>query len=208
MLDPAATPAPTAQVPVRPPRAVLTMRSSDRMAGSVPAWVPPQGGRDSALSRIENAGERHFDDVLADALSYGPGGHKTRPIDEQPFGFGDLVDMVNPLHHIPLVGHVYRNITGDQIRPIAQIVGGAVFGGAAGAAGSLVNVIIEEETGRDITGNVIAMVRNAPDPEAPATRLAAAGSPVETLPGAALSFAALDHKPATEKPKMVWKFNE
>ena len=208
MLDPAsldATPRTTAQPT---PRAVLKMIRSDRMAGSVPAWVKPQGGHEESLSRISNAGERSFDAVLSDALSYTPDTAPPRPINDEPFGFGDLVDMVNPLHHIPLVGHIYREVTGDQIRPIAQIIGGAVFGGFAGAAGSLVNVIIEEETGKDITGNVIAMVMPESDPEHPAQRLAAAENPLQDLPGSALSFAALDHKPAVEKPKMVWKFNE
>lgn len=207
MIDPASASPSPAPAHFPPPRAVLKMISSDRMAGSVPAWVPPQGGRSAAISRIENAGARSFEDVLAEALSYTPVSSSTpRPISEEPFGFGDLVDMVNPLHHIPLVGHVYREMTGDQIRPISQIIGGAVFGGAIGAAGSLVNVIIEEETGRDITGNVVAMVMT--DPEAPVRRLTAAENPVQDLPGAALSFAALDHKPAAGKTRMVWKFNE
>ncbi len=206
MIDPASTMALPAPSSSPPPRAVLKMISSERMAGSVPAWVPPQGGRDEALSRIEHAGERSFDAVLAEALSYGPASGAARPINEEPFGFGDLVDMVNPLHHIPLVGHVYRELSGDRIRPIAQIIGGAVFGGGVGAASALANVIIEEETGKDIAGNVIAMVK--PDPSAPMTRLAAAENPLQTLPGNALGFVALDHAPVVAKGKMVWKFNE
>src|SRR5215470_6180450 len=30
------------------------------------------------------------------------------------FGFGDLVDIVNPLQHIPVVATIYRNMTGDR----------------------------------------------------------------------------------------------
>ena len=29
--------------------------------------------------------------------------------------FRDIVDLINPLHHIPLVGTLYRKITGDEM---------------------------------------------------------------------------------------------
>ena len=31
--------------------------------------------------------------------------------------------MINPLQHIPVVSYLYRQFTGDSIRPIGQIVG-------------------------------------------------------------------------------------
>ncbi len=49
-------------------------------------------------------------------------------------GFGDLVDLVNPLQHIPVVGHLYRHFSGDSIQPVIKIAGGALFGGPLGAA--------------------------------------------------------------------------
>jgi hypothetical protein len=67
------------------------------------------------------------------------------------FGFVDFFDMVNPLQHIPLVNLAYRKITGDTIKPISTVMGGALFGGPLGAAGGLVNVIIAEEAGRDMS---------------------------------------------------------
>ena len=54
------------------------------------------------------------------------------------FTFGDILDIVNPLQHIPIVGSIYRNITGDTIAPAMQIAGGALFGGPIGAVVSLV----------------------------------------------------------------------
>lgn len=77
------------------------------------------------------------------------------------FGFLDLLDMVNPLQHLPVVNVVYRAITGDEIKPISQIIGGAVFGGPAGVAGGLVNAVIREETGRDIDGHVRRFAQSA-----------------------------------------------
>ena len=48
-------------------------------------------------------------------------------------GFRDLLDIVNPLQHIPVIGHIYRSISGDTIHPIMKIAGGALFGGPIGA---------------------------------------------------------------------------
>ena len=47
----------------------------------------------------------------------------------QSYGFGDIVDVINPLHHVPVVGMVYRNLTGDNLHPASQIIGGAIYGG-------------------------------------------------------------------------------
>ena len=55
-------------------------------------------------------------------------------------GFADLLDMVNPLQHIPVIGSIYRQISGDEIRPIIKIAGGALFGGPLGAAFSVASV--------------------------------------------------------------------
>lgn len=69
--------------------------------------------------------------------------------DEGGFGFFDLLDMINPLQHIPVVGTIYRAITGDEIRSISRIIGGAVFGGPLGAAGGLMTAVIEDGTGKE-----------------------------------------------------------
>jgi hypothetical protein len=70
------------------------------------------------------------------------------------FDFGDIIDIINPLQHIPIVSTVYRKITGDEIGPIARIAGGTLFGGPIGAASSVVNVLVEHGTGDDIAGNI------------------------------------------------------
>jgi hypothetical protein len=201
---------------------VFRMMTSDRMAGSVPAWVQPDSAQAATLCHIETAagttGSRSFDDVLSDATSsYAPQQATPHTLADEPFGFGDVVDIVNPLHHIPLVGMLYRSLSGDQIRPSSQIIGGAVFGGAMGAASGIANVIMTEETGKDIAGNVLAVISPSDHPaDLPVQRLAAANQAMEnpdqqalqSLPGSALSFAALDHKPLPAAQKQVWKFND
>ncbi|MEQ8427368.1 MAG: hypothetical protein RLT87_12835 [Gammaproteobacteria bacterium] len=58
-------------------------------------------------------------------------------------GFADLLDIINPLQHIPLVGSIYRHITGDEIKPVMKIAGGALFGGPLGAAISVASVAFD-----------------------------------------------------------------
>lgn len=189
------------------PRPVFRMVENDRMAGGVPVW-------DSRPAAAQTAAP----DSFAETLSYAaqdetdpapaPAGNSAA----EPFGFFDLLDMVNPLQHIPIVSTLYRNITGDEIKPVARIIGGTVFGGPAGGAMSLANVIIEEETGKDITGNVIALVQGeAPQwrstPDSPEQRLNSAIAMAERealaeVPPAALAYA--DQRAAYAPPRPAY----
>jgi hypothetical protein len=72
--------------------------------------------------------------------------------------FSDLFDFVNPLQHLPVVGGVYRAITGKKIDSSAQIVGGLLYGGPIGLASAAFNVLLEGSTGRDFGGHVMAAV--------------------------------------------------
>lgn len=82
-----------------------------------------------------------------------------------------VVDIINPLQHIPVVSTFYRQMTGDEISPAARIVGDTLFGGPIGTMIALTNVTVEETTGKDVGGNVMAML--SPDKEKD-TQLAAA----------------------------------
>jgi hypothetical protein len=70
--------------------------------------------------------------------------------------FGDILDVINPLHHIPGISTVYRDLTGDEISPGARLAGGALFGGPIGFAMSAVNTVVETATGSDIGETVMA----------------------------------------------------
>lgn len=120
-----------------------------RMAGSVPVWENPKPPVDSPA---------HFDSVMNYADVEPAAGANISDSENEAFGFGDLIDIVNPLHHIPLVSAVYEGVTGDTIKPSGRIIGGAIFGGFAGAAAGIANVIVEEETGKSMSGNVVALV--------------------------------------------------
>lgn len=134
---------------------VLTYVKNERMGGYVPKYEIVKTEEATIAQNIENsmAGAQGLD-----TLSYGP---TSQTLDHQgQFGFADLLDMVNPLHHVPVVGHVYREITGDEIKPISKIMGGAAFSGPLGVATALIDTVVMEETGKDMTGNAFDMAFN------------------------------------------------
>jgi len=148
----------------------LTMVKNDRMGGYVPQWSvfkTQHQNIEHKLSMTENS----FDSSqnLKNDLNYNIINSNAK---SEEFGFGDLVDILNPLHHIPVASTLYRDITDDTIKPISQVVGGALFGGVLGAASSLVNVVVEQETGKNIGENAIAFVVGDKKPELPTSLLA------------------------------------
>jgi hypothetical protein len=145
-------------IPGAPPEGVrsgkvLKMVENPRMGGSVPAWVKADSVKDEIAGNLATA--QNTDNSFKAALSYQMQQPQKQPDEE--FSFFDLLDMVNPLQHIPLINIAYRKLTGDEIKSAPQIIGGAIFGGPAGAAGGLVNAIVKEETGKDIADNALGI---------------------------------------------------
>lgn len=91
----------------------------------------------------------------AEIIKFHEAGFKTSPAEESSifgkdgFSFGDILDIINPLQHIPVVNSLYRKLTGDTIAPAMQIAGDALFGGPIGAAISLVTTTIKSQFNRD-----------------------------------------------------------
>lgn len=150
---------------------VLHLVKNDRMAGMVPSWDSSPAEKpaiDSEFSRRLQAPS-----APETALAYqGEEAQAQTGSEESAFRFGDLIDMVNPLQHIPVISHLYRDFTGDTIRPVSKLIGSALFGGAIGAGVALVNVVAEEATGEDLTGNAMALMMGTPrKTKAPAPEL-------------------------------------
>ncbi len=98
------------------------------------------------------------------------------------FSFEDLIDLVNPLQHIPGVATLYREITGDQISAPAEVLGGMLYGGPVGFVSAMANTLVREASGQDIGQNVLAAIFNdGPDGNA------AAAAPPETAAGPVVS---------------------
>lgn len=72
------------------------------------------------------------------------------------FSFGALLDIINPLQHIPVVNTIYRAVTGDKIENGSRLIGGALFGGPVGFLVSAVSGMIQESTGKDIGDHMLA----------------------------------------------------
>lgn len=77
------------------------------------------------------------------------------------FSFGDFLDIINPLQHIPVISTVYRAITGDKIGDAEQVAGDALYGGVVGLGSSIANLIFKDATGKSLGDTVLAWAENA-----------------------------------------------
>lgn len=115
---------------------------------------------------------------------------------EDGFTFRDFLDMINPLQHIPVVGTIYRAVTGDELDPGAKMFGSTVLGGPIGAVASIIDVVIKYSTGKDVGEHAMAMFSGAGDTPSDIadlpTDVAAAPipgpDPAQTTPPAASGF--------------------
>lgn len=80
---------------------------------------------------------------------------------EDGFDFWDIVDIINPLQHIPVVSSIYRELTGDEIGAAPRMAGGFLFGGPIGLAVSGANVAVEAYSGQDVGEHAIAFFKDA-----------------------------------------------
>ncbi len=118
----------------------------------------------SITALVPHGDQDHRKDTSSDPALFGGDG----------VGFDDLIDMVNPLHHLPVVSHVYRAATGDQISAAAQIVGGGIFGGAIGAASGAATAIAEGITGDSLINTALGLFDTENDAEEGTVQLFAA----------------------------------
>lgn len=113
--------------------------------------------------------------------------------DGETTSFRDVLAILNPLQHIPIVSSIYRAATGDDIGFMPRVLGGTLYGGPIGLAIGLANGLMKEETGRDAGETVIASLfgkdaPSAPDiptdlaAEAPKTIQVASAAPAAALP--------------------------
>lgn len=118
--------------------------------------------------------------------------------------FSTLLDIINPLQHIPLVSTLYRELTGDDISAAARMVGGAVFGGPIGFASASANVLLEQASGDDVMGHALALFADdTPDPLGTNTPLLQAATTVTAEPEKMLQLAHANPV-APELEEIVW----
>jgi hypothetical protein len=111
--------------------------------------------------------------------------------DGKSFGFHDLLDLINPLQHLPIIGAVYRWATGDEPGDVARVAGDTLYGGPIGLALGLLATATEDDKGRDLGERTVAALfgsggDDASPPKATATA-AVSPAPVPATSAAWLS---------------------
>jgi hypothetical protein len=72
------------------------------------------------------------------------------------FSFHNLLDIINPLEHLPIIGTTYRAITHTHIGVPERIAGDALYGGLWGAVSGVADAAFEAVTGKDFGSTVLA----------------------------------------------------
>lgn len=95
----------------------------------------------------------------------GPDQHWPDPIDVP---FDQVVAGLNPLHHLPVVGMIYRAVTGATIPAPMRVLGAGIFGGPLGMLGAA------------LMGFAEALLTMPPDLTRPSTPVGMAATGAET----------------------------
>lgn len=150
-----------------------------RTAGTMP--VAGQHAN-TATRKAPAAGETTFESMLSETDAATQSGEEENGFFSFILG---IIDVLNPLQHIPVISSIYRHITGDEISPMARIAGGALYGGGLGAAAGLADVAVESATGKDIGANVVAALdigkTPAKDTDLAMIETAGGNAPVEII---------------------------
>jgi hypothetical protein len=78
-----------------------------------------------------------------------------QPAAKHDFSFHDFLDIINPLQHLPVVGTIYRAITGDEIKTPEKIAGDTIYGGPLGALSAVADAIYQQSTGKSFGDTVL-----------------------------------------------------
>jgi hypothetical protein len=104
--------------------------------------------------------------------------------DTQDTTFGDLLDIINPLQHLPIISTLYRAITGDKIGMPEKIIGDTLYGGPLGFVSSVADSVFQSLTGKNVGDTVLAFLTG--DDKSDTSNVAAA--PASVTPASAISL--------------------
>ena len=110
---------------------------TDFSAAAVRPDFHPQAGKHNMASRA-------FEALRTQHAARGA----AKTADASPdLSFGDLLDIANPLQHIPVISDIYRSLTGDSISDSARVAGDAIYGGPLGVVSGIFSAAIEAAEG-------------------------------------------------------------
>jgi hypothetical protein len=79
--------------------------------------------------------------------------------------FSDVLDILNPLQHIPIINTLYQHLTGDTEGAVADVAGGTLWTGPLGLVTSLIDLAVKSDTGKSISDNILAWLGFEDDDE-------------------------------------------
>ena len=113
----------------------------------------------------------------------------------ESLSFFDFLDLINPLQHIPIVSSIYRELTGDTIRPEMQMAGAGLLGGPVGLLIAGAHAVFEAENGRGVGEEMLAQIGFGDGNASPAAQSAEAPEPAASEPAAQAADTAIPAQP-------------
>ncbi|HWY62776.1 MAG TPA: hypothetical protein VNW15_12820 [Rhizomicrobium sp.] len=113
---------------------------------------------------------------------------------EWDFSFHNLLSIINPLQHVPVIGTLYRALTGDTIGTPEKIAGDTLYGGLWGALASIADTAFEAITGKNVGDTVLALFSGKHSDPPVAVASVAAPSPAPADIGLYTLAASLNQK--------------
>ena len=98
--------------------------------------------------------------------------------------FSDLLDIVNPLQHLPIISTIYRAITGDKIGMPEKIIGDTLYGGPLGFVSSVADSVFQSLTGKNVGDTVLAFLNGDENSVSPNV----AAAPASVTPASAINL--------------------
>ena len=193
-----ATVAPLATDNVAAPQSRNFARSVEAMAqAGAPGFADYLAAVKGASATTANDNSSPSSTPVKATTSNRVGAGSTDVPEDDNFGLSDVLDLINPLQHIPIISSLYREMTGDTIKPVARVVGDMLFGGLVGGpiitgAISVASIAYEQQTGEDPITRVAnalfgggeddqseaAVASKSPEVVAPVASVAQAAAPV------------------------------
>ena len=120
-------------------------------------WSHFPAGREFAYPKVMSIDALPVAATAASVDQKGASAEKSAKSSDWDFSFHNLLSIINPLEHLPIVGTLYRAITGTHIGVPERIAGDALYGGLWGAVSGAADAAFEAITGKDFGSTVLAL---------------------------------------------------